>query len=81
MSQPTMDEKPLESLFDFDQFPENNTISGLVDHSDFFHQNVFDDAHTANPYGLSDQFSARHFDLQTDSGATLVSDGSLAAEV
>ncbi|KAF2727962.1 hypothetical protein EJ04DRAFT_569916 [Polyplosphaeria fusca] len=57
LSQPTMDEKPLDSLFDFDQFPENN-VSGLVDHSDFFQQSIFHDAHTANPYGLSDQFSA-----------------------
>ncbi|KAF2115871.1 hypothetical protein BDV96DRAFT_646048 [Lophiotrema nucula] len=82
-TQHAVDEKPLDSLFDFDQFPENHveSVSGLVDHNDFFAGHIFHDTH-ANPYGLSDNFGARHFDLQTDSGAAYnASDEALAAEV
>ncbi|KAF2191075.1 hypothetical protein K469DRAFT_558263 [Zopfia rhizophila CBS 207.26] len=73
--QPVIDEeKPMDSLFDFDSFP-----SGVVDQPDFF--TSFDPI--SNPYGLSEPIGAKFFDLQADSGATaLVSDETcLAAEV
>ncbi|KAF2241630.1 hypothetical protein BU26DRAFT_440549 [Trematosphaeria pertusa] len=78
---------PIDSLFDFDQFPDttnNNTVvdsaSGLVDTDVFFSSAIFGQADLLHPYGLSDPLDAKHFDLQTASGATLVSDEALAAE-
>ena len=48
--------------------------------TDFFSSAIFE--HASNPYGLSDQFDCKSFDLQTASGATLfVSDEALAAEI
>ncbi|KAF2019633.1 hypothetical protein BU24DRAFT_386643 [Aaosphaeria arxii CBS 175.79] len=80
---PSFDDKPLDDLFSFDSFPETQleqSATSLVDSSDFFTGSLFD-AHTSNPYGLSDAFDTKHhFDLQTASGAALTAcDEALAA--
>jgi len=82
-SHSTFDEKPLDDLFSFDQFPDNHVeqSSHLVDPTTDFFTSSFYAGHSQNPYGLSDTFDAKHFDLQTASGATHVSDEALAAEV
>ena len=78
---PVTNDKPLDDLFAFDAFPDNHVDQsvGLVE-SDFFTSSFFD-ASATNPYGLSDSFDAKSFDLQTASGATNVSDEALAAEI
>ena len=82
-----VDDKPvvLDTLFDFDQFPEGSTTSasmeptiGLADSSaDFFGSSLF----ASNPYSFADGFDAKFSDLQSASGATFVSDEALAAEL
>ena len=83
------DEKPLDDLFHFESFPEGDaaattgadvSLTALADSSEFFSQSFFDQP-AVNPYGLSDSFDAKHFDLQTAPGAPNGSDGTLAAEV
>ncbi|KAF2473231.1 uncharacterized protein BDR25DRAFT_218046 [Lindgomyces ingoldianus] len=70
------DEKPMDLLFDFESFPD----SSLATQPDVFSSTVFQDFSSSNPYGLSDQFGAKNFDLQNDSSA-LVSDDVLVLEV
>jgi transcriptional activator HAC1 len=78
--QPHFDEKPLESLFDFDQFPENQESISMDDPTDFFNSAIFE--HSSNSYNLTDQFDVKSFDLQTASGAaTYACDGVLAVEI
>jgi len=71
----TFDENAVSDFFDLSRFDETETTQG-------FFNNSFVPQDSANPYGLGDSFDAKHFDLQTDSGATnLVSDETgLAAE-
>ncbi|KAJ4349808.1 transcription factor that binds to CRE motif [Didymosphaeria variabile] len=75
-----MDNKPIEDLFDFDQFQntELGTTTGLVDSDPFFTPVLFD-GHHAPDFDLSDHLDAKHFDLQTASGAATASDEALAA--
>lgn len=75
-----MDKQPLDDLFDFDQFTNNEmgTATGLVDHDPFFTTGLFDGTHSPD-FDLSDHLDAKHFDLQTASGAALASDEALAA--
>lgn len=76
-----MDEKPIDNLFDFDQFPDASggldAPTGLVDGDVFFSNNLFG-PHDAG-LDFSDHLDAKHLDLQTAPGATHVSDGALAA--
>ncbi|KAJ4377635.1 transcription factor that binds to CRE motif [Neocucurbitaria cava] len=85
------DEKPvvLDNLFDFDQFPEGSPsaacvepTTGLADPSsvDFFGSALFGHSSSSIPYGFPDGFDAKFSDLQSASGATIVSDEVLAAE-
>lgn len=88
----TLDEKPvvMDDLFTFDAFPEGSTTTtagamesamGLADPSgDFFGSALFGHDSISPPYGFADSFDAKFSDLQSASGATLVSDGALAAE-
>ncbi|KAF1959650.1 hypothetical protein CC80DRAFT_405660 [Byssothecium circinans] len=77
-------EKPLESLFDFDQFPDTNDgcslepIPCLVDDNVYLSPSLF--GHHDPSFGPSDPFDAKFFDMQTAPGATHVSDGALAAQ-
>ena len=75
-----MDNKPIDDLFDFDQFQNNElgTTTGLVDSDPCFTPVLFD-GHYAPDFDLSDQLDAKHFDLQTAPGAATASDGALAA--
>ncbi|KAL1610356.1 transcription factor that binds to CRE motif [Paraconiothyrium brasiliense] len=75
-----MDNKPIEDLFDFDQFQntELGTTAGLVDSDPFFTPVLFD-GHHAPDFDISDHLDAKHFDLQTASGAATASDEALAA--
>ncbi|KAF2787975.1 hypothetical protein K505DRAFT_315761 [Melanomma pulvis-pyrius CBS 109.77] len=75
------DEKPLESLFDFDQFPEHTQEpTSMGDQTDFFSSAIFE--HSSNSYSLSDQFDVKNFDLQTAPGAAIyASDEALAVEI
>ncbi|KAL6705766.1 transcription factor that binds to CRE motif [Coniothyrium glycines] len=80
----------LDTLFDFDQFPEGSptavpvesTIS-MADPSsvDFFGSALFGHSSVSNLYGLPDGLDAKFSDLQSTSGATFVSDEVLAAEL
>lgn len=81
-----LDDKPLETLFDFDQFPDATSpdggmepTTGLVDGDVFFSSSLF--THHDADFGLSDHLDAKHFDLQIAPGATHVSDGALAAGI
>ncbi|KAF2712479.1 hypothetical protein K504DRAFT_205129 [Pleomassaria siparia CBS 279.74] len=78
---PYDDEKPIESLFDFESFPENNEEpASMGDQSDLFSSTLFE--HSSNTYGLSDQYDVKNFDLQTASGAALFAcDGALAVDI
>ncbi|KAF1978373.1 hypothetical protein BU23DRAFT_450239 [Bimuria novae-zelandiae CBS 107.79] len=75
-----MDKQPIEDLFDFDQFSNNElgTTTGLVDHDPFFTPALFDAGH-ASDLDLSDHLDAKYFDMQTASGAATASDEALAA--
>ncbi|KAF2281489.1 uncharacterized protein EI97DRAFT_429509 [Westerdykella ornata] len=82
-----VEEKPIDDLFNFDQFPDQSddstttsTSHSSLDASDFFTTSFFD-AGATNPYGLSDSYDAKTFDLQTTSGAANASDGVLAAGI
>ena len=80
-----LDDKPIDNLFDFDQFPDTNPgglepTTGLVDRDVFFSSSLFDTHHDAD-FGLSDHFDAKYLDLQTAPGATHVSDGAFAASI
>ncbi|KAJ4305143.1 transcription factor that binds to CRE motif [Kalmusia sp. IMI 367209] len=77
---PTLDDKPIEDLFDFDQFTSNDvgTATGLVDGDAFFTPVLFG-GYPAPDFDLSDHLDAKHFDLQTASGAATASDEALAA--
>lgn len=77
-----LDNKPDESLFDFDSFADSPV--SLVDTT----QSLFDSSFASHdpitlPFESTDYYDANPFDLQTDSGATnMVSDESvLAAEM
>lgn len=88
----TVDEKPvvMDDLFTFDAFPEGATTAtagsmestlGLADPSvDFFGSALHGHDSISTSYGFADGFDAKFSDLQSASGATLVSDGALAAE-
>lgn len=88
----TVDEKPvvMDDLFTFDAFPEGTTMAtassmestvGMADPSgDFFGSALHGHDSISTSYGLADGFDAKFSDLQSASGATLVSDGALAAE-
>ncbi|PVI06208.1 hypothetical protein DM02DRAFT_515441 [Periconia macrospinosa] len=73
-------EKSIESLFDFDQFPDTSVESttGLVDGDVFLSSSLFGNPDSS--FDPADLFDAKHFDLQTAFGATHVSDGALAEE-
>lgn len=75
-----VDKQPIEDLFDFDQFTNNEMgpTTCLVDHDPFFTTGLFDGTHTPD-FDLSDHLDAKHFDLQTASGAATASDEALAA--
>jgi len=87
----SVDEKPavIESLFDFDQFPEGSPASAMESNFslDDSHVDIFGTtnigygigSHSA-PFGFPDSFDAKFSDLQSASGATSVSDEALAAE-
>lgn len=78
-----VDEKPLDTLFDFDQFPDAtgglDAPTGLVD-GDVFLSNSLFGSHDAG-LDFSDHLDAKQLDLQTAPGATHVSDGALAAGI
>ncbi|KAF2444982.1 hypothetical protein P171DRAFT_359624 [Karstenula rhodostoma CBS 690.94] len=75
-----MDNKPIDDLFDFDQFQntELGTTTGLVDSDPFFTPVLFG-GHHAPDFDLSDHLDAKHYDLQTASGAATACDEALAA--
>lgn len=56
-----------------------DSASAHLDAPDFFTDSFFDGT-ASNPYGLSDPYDTKCFDLQTTSGATNVSDGVIASE-
>ena len=72
--------KSIDSLFDFDQFPDTavEPTTGLLDGDVFFSTSLFEQPDTS--FDQADLFDAKHFDLQTAFGATHVSDGALAEE-
>jgi transcriptional activator HAC1 len=78
----SFDEKPMDDLFNFNEFPEQSVeqSASLADSAALFTGSFFEDT-ASNPYGLSDTYDAKSFDLQTTSGATHVSDGVLAADI
>ncbi|KAL1649050.1 transcription factor that binds to CRE motif [Didymella pomorum] len=75
------DSKPvvLDNLFDFDQFPEEPTVS-LAHNDDFFGSAFFGSGSTSDYSGLPDGFDAKFSDMQSASGAPFGCDGALAAD-
>jgi transcriptional activator HAC1 len=84
-----VDDKPvvIDSLFDFDQFPDGSPASvepdfGLVDsHVDFFGSTFLGHGPHSAAFGFPDSFDAKFSDLQSASGAPYGSDEALAAEL
>jgi transcriptional activator HAC1 len=78
----TLDDKPIDNLFDFESFPDLSSpepTTGLVDGDVFLSSSLF--THHDVDFDLSDHLDAKHFDLQTAPGATHVSDGAFAAGI
>jgi transcriptional activator HAC1 len=77
----SVDSKPvvLDNLFDFDQFPEEPTVS-LAHNDDFFGSAFFGSGSTSDYSGLPDGFDAKFSDMQSASGAPFGCDGALAAD-
>jgi transcriptional activator HAC1 len=85
---PSMDEKPMDNLFDFDQFPEGLSSApeqptfGMADSDvDLYESTLFGLGSHSNPFAFPEGFEAKFSDLQSASGATYVSDEALAAEL
>jgi len=88
----SVDEKPviIESLFDFDQFPEGSPASAMEPNFSLAdsHVDLFGSANigfglgtSSTSVGFLDSFDANLSDLQSASGATYVSDEALAVEL
>jgi transcriptional activator HAC1 len=81
-----VDTKPavLDSLFDFDQFPEGSfseeSNTGLALNDDFFGKAFFGTGSISNYSGLPDGFDAKFSDMQSASGAPFGCDEALAAD-
>lgn len=74
----TVDEKPMDELFNFDHFPIREHSANLVDSSDSLCAD-FSESQFSNPYGLVDApYDANSFDLQNPMRA-FDGDGDLAA--
>lgn len=77
---PSLDDKPLESLFDFEQFDDPVGPSpSLLDNDVPFTPALFGGLPNVPGFDFSDQYDAKHFEMQTASGAAFASDETFAA--